>query len=199
MSEQRRPAHRGRHLPGLERRRRRGARARAARRRRACASGTPTRSCRRGPAGVVLPGGFSYGDYLRCGAIARFAPVMDSVRGVRGRRAARCSASATASRSSARPGCCRACCGRTGSCSSSAATSPCGREHAERRSPPRCRSATSSSSRSSTARATGTATPTCRRARGATARSSLRYTEDVERRRRPESRASRTRRATSSA
>ena len=29
---------------------------------------------------VVLPGGFSYGDYLRCGAIARFAPVMDSVR-----------------------------------------------------------------------------------------------------------------------
>ena len=28
---------------------------------------------------VVLPGGFSYGDYLRCGAIARFAPVMRSV------------------------------------------------------------------------------------------------------------------------
>ena len=28
---------------------------------------------------VVLPGGFSYGDYLRCGAIARFAPVMNSV------------------------------------------------------------------------------------------------------------------------
>ncbi|MDO5729540.1 MAG: phosphoribosylformylglycinamidine synthase subunit PurQ [Actinomycetaceae bacterium] len=28
---------------------------------------------------VVLAGGFSYGDYLRCGAIARFAPVMDSV------------------------------------------------------------------------------------------------------------------------
>jgi phosphoribosylformylglycinamidine synthase I len=35
------------------------------------------------PAGtdlVVLPGGFSYGDYLRCGAIARFAPVMADVR-----------------------------------------------------------------------------------------------------------------------
>jgi phosphoribosylformylglycinamidine synthase subunit PurQ / glutaminase len=32
-----------------------------------------------GTAGVVLPGGFSYGDYLRCGAIARFAPVMDAV------------------------------------------------------------------------------------------------------------------------
>jgi phosphoribosylformylglycinamidine synthase len=30
-------------------------------------------------AGVVLPGGFSYGDYLRCGAIARFAPVMEAV------------------------------------------------------------------------------------------------------------------------
>ncbi|GAB78978.1 phosphoribosylformylglycinamidine synthase subunit I [Austwickia chelonae] len=29
---------------------------------------------------VVLPGGFSYGDYLRCGAIARFAPVMTSLR-----------------------------------------------------------------------------------------------------------------------
>jgi phosphoribosylformylglycinamidine synthase len=28
---------------------------------------------------VVLPGGFSYGDYLRCGAIARFAPVMETV------------------------------------------------------------------------------------------------------------------------
>jgi phosphoribosylformylglycinamidine synthase I len=31
--------------------------------------------------GVILPGGFSYGDYLRCGAIARFAPVMDAIRG----------------------------------------------------------------------------------------------------------------------
>ncbi|MEA3187925.1 MAG: phosphoribosylformylglycinamidine synthase subunit PurQ / glutaminase [Chthoniobacter sp.] len=28
---------------------------------------------------IVLPGGFSYGDYLRCGAIARFSPVMKSV------------------------------------------------------------------------------------------------------------------------
>ncbi|MEO6084958.1 MAG: phosphoribosylformylglycinamidine synthase subunit PurQ [Umezawaea sp.] len=28
---------------------------------------------------VIVPGGFSYGDYLRCGAIARFAPVMQSV------------------------------------------------------------------------------------------------------------------------
>ncbi|MCZ7589236.1 MAG: phosphoribosylformylglycinamidine synthase subunit PurQ [Gaiella sp.] len=30
--------------------------------------------------GIVLPGGFSYGDYLRCGAIARVAPVMGAVR-----------------------------------------------------------------------------------------------------------------------
>ncbi|HST30070.1 MAG TPA: phosphoribosylformylglycinamidine synthase subunit PurQ [Chthoniobacterales bacterium] len=28
---------------------------------------------------IVLPGGFAYGDYLRCGAIARFSPIMDSV------------------------------------------------------------------------------------------------------------------------
>jgi phosphoribosylformylglycinamidine synthase len=28
---------------------------------------------------VLLPGGFSYGDYLRCGAIARFAPAMEAV------------------------------------------------------------------------------------------------------------------------
>ncbi|MDQ3424314.1 MAG: phosphoribosylformylglycinamidine synthase subunit PurQ [Actinomycetota bacterium] len=33
----------------------------------------------RGVDAVVLPGGFSYGDYLRCGAIARFAPVMDEL------------------------------------------------------------------------------------------------------------------------
>ena len=28
---------------------------------------------------VVLPGGFSYGDYLRCGAISRFSPIMESI------------------------------------------------------------------------------------------------------------------------
>ncbi|MGH2793822.1 MAG: phosphoribosylformylglycinamidine synthase subunit PurQ [Actinomycetota bacterium] len=33
----------------------------------------------RGTDAVVLPGGFAYGDYLRCGAIARFSPVMRSV------------------------------------------------------------------------------------------------------------------------
>jgi phosphoribosylformylglycinamidine synthase subunit PurQ / glutaminase len=30
-------------------------------------------------AAVILPGGFSYGDYLRCGAIARFSPAMEAV------------------------------------------------------------------------------------------------------------------------
>lgn len=30
--------------------------------------------------GVLLPGGFSYGDYLRCGAIARFSPIMAEVK-----------------------------------------------------------------------------------------------------------------------
>src|SRR5579875_3404237 len=29
---------------------------------------------------VILPGGFSYGDYLRCGAIAKFSPVMNAVK-----------------------------------------------------------------------------------------------------------------------
>jgi phosphoribosylformylglycinamidine synthase subunit PurQ / glutaminase len=32
-----------------------------------------------GAEAVVLPGGFSYGDYLRCGAIARFAPAMQTI------------------------------------------------------------------------------------------------------------------------
>ena len=31
-------------------------------------------------AGVLVPGGFSYGDYLRCGAMARFSPIMADVR-----------------------------------------------------------------------------------------------------------------------
>ncbi len=47
---------------------------------------------------VILPGGFSYGDYLRCGAIARFSPVMYEV--VRfAHQGGRCWGSATASRS----------------------------------------------------------------------------------------------------
>jgi len=35
----------------------------------------------KGSDAVVIPGGFSYGDYLRCGAIARFSPVMEAVAG----------------------------------------------------------------------------------------------------------------------
>src|SRR5437762_14383216 len=34
-----------------------------------------------GSAGVILPGGFAYGDYLRAGVIARFSPVMRAVAG----------------------------------------------------------------------------------------------------------------------
>jgi len=34
----------------------------------------------RATAGVLLPGGFSYGDYLRCGALARFAPALEATR-----------------------------------------------------------------------------------------------------------------------
>jgi phosphoribosylformylglycinamidine synthase subunit PurQ / glutaminase len=34
----------------------------------------------KGADAVVLPGGFSYGDYLRCGAIARFSPIMPAVK-----------------------------------------------------------------------------------------------------------------------
>ncbi len=35
---------------------------------------------------VIVPGGFSYGDYLRCGAIAKFAPVMGEVVAAAGTR-----------------------------------------------------------------------------------------------------------------
>lgn len=34
----------------------------------------------KGADAIILPGGFSYGDYLRCGAIARFSPIMNAVR-----------------------------------------------------------------------------------------------------------------------
>jgi len=39
----------------------------------------------RGVDAVVLPGGFSYGDYLRCGAISRFSPIMTEVIAAAGR------------------------------------------------------------------------------------------------------------------
>ena len=43
-------------------------------------SGTPNTICRREPISSCCPAGFSYGDYLRCGAIAGRAHVMDAVR-----------------------------------------------------------------------------------------------------------------------
>ena len=47
---------------------------------------------------IVLPGGFSYGDYLRSGAMAAHSPVMREVVEARRAPARPCSASATASR-----------------------------------------------------------------------------------------------------
>ena len=71
--------------------------------------------------GIVLPGGFSYGDYLRCGAIARFAPAMRAVSDFAA-GGGPVLGSATGSRSSARRGFCRASCARTGRSRSSAET-----------------------------------------------------------------------------
>ena len=51
---------------------------------------------------VILPGGFSYGDHLRTGAVARFAPLMESVQEFAA-SGGWSGGSATASRSSARP------------------------------------------------------------------------------------------------
>jgi phosphoribosylformylglycinamidine synthase len=56
---------------------------------------------------VFLPGGFSYGDYLRAGAIARFSPIVAEVVALRS-AAALCWACATDSRCSPRPACCPA-------------------------------------------------------------------------------------------
>ena len=66
-------------LSRLERRPRRGLGARRARR--GCAARLARgRGAARETGAVVLPGGFSYGDYLRCGAIARSAAIMGAVR-----------------------------------------------------------------------------------------------------------------------
>lgn len=56
---------------------------------------------------VIVPGGFSYGDYLRCGAIARFSPVMQAVKQFAD-NGGLVWASVTAFRCSAKPTCCRA-------------------------------------------------------------------------------------------
>ena len=68
---------RRRPLPRLLRRGRRAARCRAGRRGGAAVA-RATATCRASTRSIV-PGGFSYGDYLRVGAIARFSPVMESV------------------------------------------------------------------------------------------------------------------------
>jgi phosphoribosylformylglycinamidine (FGAM) synthase-like amidotransferase family enzyme len=57
---------------------------------------------------IVIPGGFSYGDYLRCGAIAARMPVMQAVREKAEKGTCASSACATASRSSPRQACCPA-------------------------------------------------------------------------------------------
>ena len=54
---------------------------------------------------IVLPGGFSYGDYLRCGAIARFSPIMRAVVEGGAPRASSSSGSATVFKFSVKPGC----------------------------------------------------------------------------------------------
>ena len=87
-----------------------------------------------GTEGVVLPGGFSYGDYLRCGAIARFAPVMEAVADFAA-RAGRYSGSATASRSSARRACSRRPASQPAAAIRLRGRHGHGREHGERRSP----------------------------------------------------------------
>ncbi len=61
---------------------------------------------------IVLPGGFSYGDYLRCGALARFSPMMEQVIDFAG-RGERYWAYAMVSRSFAKQACCPAYCYRT--------------------------------------------------------------------------------------
>ena len=72
-------ADRRRHVSRVERRPRRAVGARRARTRRRCRVWHEEAEL---PAldAVVLPGGFSYGDYLRCGAIARFSPATAAVR-----------------------------------------------------------------------------------------------------------------------
>ena len=99
------PAHRRGDVPGVARRSRRTARDRGDGRRGASPCGTPT-TILRGVDAVVLPGGFSYGDYLRCGAIAARAPLDGGDPRVRRPGTGPSSASATASRSSAKQGSC---------------------------------------------------------------------------------------------
>ena len=73
---------------------------------------------------VILPGGFSYGDYLRCGAIARFSPVLNW-RNSSPPEAVQCLGSATAFRSWSNQGCCPVRCRATRNLSLSARRSIC--------------------------------------------------------------------------
>jgi phosphoribosylformylglycinamidine synthase len=66
---------------------------------------------------IILPGGFSYGDYLRTGAIARFSPVMGAVKEFAKKGGL---ASATGFRFCSKQGCCRGPCSGTSRCISSA-------------------------------------------------------------------------------
>ena len=94
---------------------------RRARRRRPCCSGTATRTCRastRSSSPAASPTATTCASGRSPASRRSWAPSPSSPA-----RAARCSASATASRSSARPGCCRARCCRTPRCASSAARS----------------------------------------------------------------------------
>ena len=138
-------------LPRLERRPRRAARARAARRRAVPVWHADARLPDVGA--VVLPGGFSYGDYLRCGAIARFAPAMEAVRAVRrGRRPRARDLQRLPGALRGRPAA-RASCAATRRSSSSAATSRPASSRPTRRSRPAATPGRRSRSRSSTARA----------------------------------------------
>jgi len=87
-------ARRGAVLPRLERRPRPVAGSSASGQTRV-ASGTTEPALPVETAGGRLPGGFSYGDYLRCGAIARFSPIMGAVSAFRRRTADSCFESAT--------------------------------------------------------------------------------------------------------
>ena len=82
-----------------------------------------------GVAGILLPGGFAYGDYLRAGVIARFSPVMRAVADFAASAAAPCWGSATGSRSWPRRGWCPGPCCGTAACASSAARSTLLPEH----------------------------------------------------------------------
>ena len=88
----------------------------------------------KGADAVILPGGFSHGDYLRTGAIARFSPIMAAVADF-ARRGGPVSGSATGSRCSSKLACSLARCCATATSSFTASTSGCEPSRPTRRSP----------------------------------------------------------------